>query len=103
MLCLEERRLLVLKRGIIRKIGSIVAMGDEVVVLNYKSRYIEDHRSYIEDHRILLRYGHKILVQVAQSGGRYPVPENIQGQVRQGSELPDLVKDVPAHCRKLLD
>lgn len=43
MLCLEERRLLVLKRGIIRKIGSIVAMGDEVVVLNYKSRYIEDH------------------------------------------------------------
>jgi len=33
------------------------------------------------------------------SGGRCPKPGNIQGQVGRGSEQPDLVEDVPAHCR----
>ena len=28
-----------------------------------------------------------------------PIPGNIPGQVGQGSEQPDLVVDVPAHCR----
>jgi len=37
--------------------------------------------------------------QVAQRGGRYSIPGNIQGQTGQGSEQPDLVVDVPAHCR----
>jgi len=32
-------------------------------------------------------------------GGRCPLPGNIQGQVGGGSEKPDLVEDVPAHCR----
>jgi len=31
------------------------------------------------------------------SGG--PMPRNIQRQVGQASEQPDLVEDVPAHCR----
>ena len=29
------------------------------------------------------------------------MPGNIQGQVGQGSEQPDLVEDVPAHGREL--
>ena len=37
--------------------------------------------------------------QVAQIGGRCPIPGNIQGQVGRGSEQPDLLEDVPAHCR----
>lgn len=36
---------------------------------------------------------------VAQRGGRCPIPGNIQGQMGQDSEVPDLVEDVPAHCR----
>ena len=43
--------------------------------------------------------GGEALDQVAQRGGRCPIPGNIPGQVRQGSEQPDLVEDVPAHCR----
>jgi len=34
----------------------------------------------------------------AQRGGQCPITENIPGQVGQGSEQPDLVEDVPAHC-----
>ena len=30
-----------------------------------------------------------------------PIPGNIQGQVGRGSEHPDLVEDVPAHCREV--
>jgi len=40
-----------------------------------------------------------VLAQIAQRGGRCPIPGNIQGQVGQGSEQPGLVEDVPAHCR----
>jgi len=40
-----------------------------------------------------------MLERVAQRGGRCLIPGNIQGQVAQGSEQPDLVEDVPAHCR----
>jgi len=40
-----------------------------------------------------------MLAQVAQKGGRCPVPGNIQGQVGRGSKPPELVEDVPAHCR----
>ena len=36
---------------------------------------------------------------VAQKGSGGPIPGNIQGQVRQGSEQPGLVEDVPVHCR----
>ena len=43
------------------------------------------------------------LAQVAQRGGRCPIPGNIQGPVGRGSEQPDLVEDVPAHCRGGLD
>ena len=39
------------------------------------------------------------LAQVAQRGGRCPISGDLQGQVGQGSEQPDLVEDVPAYCR----
>ena len=39
------------------------------------------------------------LEPVAQRGGRYPIPGNIQGQVGQGSEQHDLDEDAPDHCR----
>jgi len=41
----------------------------------------------------------RVVEQVAQRGGRSPIPGNAQGQVGQGAEQPDLVLDVPAHCR----
>ena len=41
------------------------------------------------------------LAQVAQRGGRCPIPGNIPGQVGRGSEQPDRVEDVPAHGRGL--
>ena len=43
--------------------------------------------------------GGEALAQVAQRGGRCPIPANIQGQVGRGSEQPDLVEDAPAHRR----
>lgn len=36
----------------------------------------------------------------AQRGGRCPVPENIQGQVGQGFQQPDVVDHVSAHGRE---
>jgi len=39
------------------------------------------------------------LERVAQRGGRCPVSRNIQGQPGRGSEQPDPVEDVSAHCR----
>jgi len=45
--------------------------------------------------------GGEALAQVAQRGGRYPIPGNIQGQVGRGSEQSGLVEDVPPHCRGL--
>ena len=45
--------------------------------------------------------GGETLKQFAQRGGRCPIPGIIQGQVGRGSEQPDLVEDVPAHCRGL--
>jgi len=36
--------------------------------------------------------------RVAQRGGGGPIPGNIQAQVGQGSEQPDLVSGVPARC-----
>jgi len=41
----------------------------------------------------------KTLEQVAERGSGGPIPGNIQDQVVQGSEQPDLVSGVPAHCR----
>ena len=41
----------------------------------------------------------KLLEQVAQRGGRCPIPGNFECQVGQGSEQPDLAEDVPAYCR----
>ena len=43
--------------------------------------------------------GGETLAQVAQRGGRSPIPGNIQGQVGWGSEQLDLVEYVPSHCR----
>ena len=45
--------------------------------------------------------GGETLAQIAQRGGRCPVPGNVQGQDGRGSEHPGLVEDVPAHCRGL--
>jgi len=36
---------------------------------------------------------------IAQRGGRNPVPGDIQGQARWGSEHPDLDVGVLIHCR----
>jgi len=44
--------------------------------------------------------GGETLEQVAQRGGRCPIPGNIQGQVAWASEQSGLVKDVPALCRE---
>ena len=43
--------------------------------------------------------GAETLQQVSQRGGRCPIPGNTQGQAGRGSEQPDLVEGVPAHCR----
>jgi len=43
--------------------------------------------------------GGETLDQVAHRGGGCPIPGNIQGQAEWGSEQPDLVEGVPAHCR----
>lgn len=43
------------------------------------------------------------LAQVAQRGGRCPIPGNIQGQAGWGSEQSGLVQDAPAHCRQAVD
>ena len=40
-----------------------------------------------------------IIALVAQRDGRCPIPGNFQGQVGRGSEQPDPVYNVPAHCR----
>ena len=50
---------------------------------------------HLLDHALL----GETLEQVAQRGGRCSIPGNIQGRVGQGSEHPDVVEDVPAHCR----
>ena len=39
------------------------------------------------------------LADVAQRGGRGPIPGNTEGQAGRGSEQSDLVEDVPAYCR----
>jgi len=48
---------------------------------------------------ILYSEGGETLEQVAQRGGRCPIPGNIHGQVGWGSEQPGLVKDVPVPHR----
>jgi len=45
--------------------------------------------------------GGETLAQIAQRGGKSPMPGNIQGQVERGSEQPDLTEEVPDHCRGL--
>jgi len=59
--------------------------------LKHKGRFSPDIR----------KQGGEALAQIAQRGGRCPIPGNIQHQVGRGSEQPDLVADVPAHCRGL--
>ena len=41
------------------------------------------------------------LAQVAQRGGRCPIPGTTPDQAGQGSEHPDLVEDIPAPCRRV--
>jgi len=43
----------------------------------------------------------RVVKQVVQRGDRCSLPGNIQGQVGRGSEQPDPVEGVPAHCRRL--
>ena len=49
--------------------------------------------------KIFYNEGGETLEQAAQRDGRCPIPGNIQGQIGQGSEQPDLVEDVAAYCR----
>ncbi|GAB0180784.1 hypothetical protein GRJ2_000543700 [Grus japonensis] len=54
--------------------------------------------------RFFYNEGGETLEQVAQRGSRsrdVPITGNIQGQAGQGSEPPNLVEDVPAHCREV--
>jgi len=46
----------------------------------------------------LYNEGGGTLTQVPLEGNGGPITGNIQGQVGRGSEQPDLVEDVPAHC-----
>jgi len=48
--------------------------------------------------KILYNEGGETLERVAQRGTGGPIPGNIQDQVGQGSEQPDLVSGVPVHC-----
>ena len=48
---------------------------------------------------ILYNEGGGTLERVTQRGGRCSTSGSIQGQVGWGSKQPDLVDDVPAHCR----
>jgi len=41
------------------------------------------------------------LEQDSERGGRFPLPGSMHSQVGPGSEQPDLVEDIPAHCRGL--
>jgi len=50
---------------------------------------------------IFYREGGETLAQVFQQGDRCPISGNIQAQVGQDFEQPDLVVDVPVHCRAL--
>ena len=43
--------------------------------------------------------GGETLAQVAHRGGKCPICGNKQGRAGQGSEQPDLVVNVSAHCR----
>ena len=45
--------------------------------------------------------GGETLEEVAKRGDRCPIPGSVQGQVRWGSEQPDLAEHVLAHCRVL--
>jgi len=48
---------------------------------------------------IFYNEGGETLEQISQRGRGGPIPGNIQGQVARGSEQPDVVEDVPAHCK----
>lgn len=45
--------------------------------------------------------GSEALAQVVIWSAGCPIPRNVPGQVRKGSEQPHLVEDVPAHDREL--
>lgn len=40
------------------------------------------------------------MAEVAQRGGKCPIPRNIQAQAEWGSEQPNLAEDVHACCRR---
>jgi len=42
-----------------------------------------------------------VLEYIAQGGSGCPIPEDIQGQARWGSEKPDIAADVAVHSREL--
>jgi len=60
-----------------------------------------DMQTMVKELAILIFYnkGGETLAQAAQRSSGGPIHRNIQGQVGRGSEQPDLVEDVPAHCR----
>jgi len=48
---------------------------------------------------IFYNEGGETLEQIVQRSSGGPILENIAGLAAQGSEQPDQVLDVPAHCR----
>ena len=62
----------------------------------FKLKEVDIRTRYKEE--IFYNEGGETLEQVAQRGGRCPIPENIQDQVGWGSKQPDLVDNVPAGC-----
>jgi len=69
--------------------------GQGVMALNQKRVDLD----WIQGRNFFYNEGDEALAQVAWRCGRCPIPGNIQGQVGRGSEQPDRVEDVPAHCR----
>jgi len=62
---------------------------------------LREGRFRLDKEEIFYHEGGETLEQVAQRGGRCPIPGNVQGQIGGGSEQPGLVEDGPAHCRGL--
>ncbi|KAK4819013.1 hypothetical protein QYF61_024129 [Mycteria americana] len=60
---------------------------------------LKEGRFRLDKEDIFYSESGETLEQGAQRGCRCPIPGNIQGQVGRGSEQPDLVEDVPAHCK----
>jgi len=78
----------------------VQSTGTKIIIwLEHPSLKLREGRFSLGIRGIFYSEGGETLGQVARRGGRCPIPGNIEVQVGWGSEQPDLVEDVPAHCR----